>query len=178
MLAYLPYLHAIARRRIRPHAFSWVIWSATTGVVFAAQVQAGAGIGAWPTGLSALLTMAVAVLALAGRGERGVTRTDAGFLVSAGAALLLWYWTADPLAAVVILTAVDALGFGPTLRKSWHRPYEEHLGFFGLVAASNVLVLLALERFTLTTALFPVAVGSGCVTLLAVVGWRRSVAPA
>lgn len=173
VLAYLPYLRAIVRGRARPHVFSWVIWTATTLVVFAAQVQSGAGAGAWPTGVSGLLTLTVAVLAFAHRADTAITRTDWAFLGAAGASLPWWYVTSDPLWAVVILTTVDVLGFGPTLRKGYRRPHEERPVFFGLVAASNVLALLALEHYALVTVLFPAAVGTACTGLIVMVGLRR-----
>lgn len=177
VLAYLPYLRAIVRGKIRPHVFSWVIWSATTLVVFAALVHAGAGAGAWPTGVSGVLTLAVAVLAFARRADTTITRADWAFLAAAGASLPWWYVTANPLWAVVILTTVDVLGFGPTVRKSYRQPHEEHLVFFGLVAASNVLVLLALERYAPVTVLFPAAVGTACTGLIVMVGLRRRAVP-
>lgn len=176
VLAYLPYLRAIVRGRTRPHVFSWVIWSVTTLTVFVAQLHSGAGAGAWPTGVSGVLTLTVAGLAFLRRADNTITRADWAFLGGAAASLPAWHLTADPLWAVVILTTVDLLGFGPTLRKGYRLPHEEHLGFFGLVAASNVMVLAALERYTLATVLFPAAIGLGCVGLLVLVGIRRRAA--
>ena len=36
--------------------FSWLIWGSTTCVVFAAQLADRAGVGAWPIGVSGLVT--------------------------------------------------------------------------------------------------------------------------
>ena len=75
--------------------------------------------------------------------------------------------------AVLVLTLVDLLGFGPTLRRAWSHPEQERIGFFGLFVLRNLLVLLSLERLTLTTALFPSAVGLGCVGMVVLLFWRR-----
>ena len=73
----------------------------------------------------------------------------------------------------MVLTVVDLLGFGPTLRRAYRHPEQERIGFFGLFVLRNLLVLLSLERLTLTTALFPAAVGLGCVGMVVLLFWRR-----
>jgi hypothetical protein len=74
---------------------------------------------------------------------------------------------------VVVLTLVDLLGFGPTLRRAYGHPHQERIGFFALFVLRNLLVLLSLERLTLTTALFPAAVGLACVGVVLLLLWRR-----
>lgn len=109
--AFVPYIRAIVSGATRPHVFSWVIWGATTFVVFLAQLEGKGGIGAWPIGVSGSITIFVAVLAYVKRTDITITRTDWMFFVSALSSLPLWYFTSDPLWAVVILTTVDILGF-------------------------------------------------------------------
>lgn len=174
LVAFYPYLRGILRGTVRPHVFSWVIWASTTFVVFLAQLQAGAGAGAWPIGVSALVTALIAVLAAARRADLSITRSDRLFLAGALSALPLWYVTADPLWAVVVLTVVDLLGFGPTVRKVWVDPRSESPAFFGLFAARNIIAVLALESFSLATLLFPVAVAVACILVMLLILARRS----
>nr|WP_254217011.1 hypothetical protein [Synechococcus sp. CCY 9618] len=171
--AFLPYIHSIRQGRTRPHLFSWLIWGSTTLLVFLAQRAGGAGAGAWPIGISALITFSIAWLANAHRPDRAITTSDWLFLTGAASALPLWFLTADPLWAVAILTLVDLLGFGPTLRRAWTHPQQERISFFALFVLRNLLVLLALERVTLTTALFPAAVGLACGGVVLLLLWRR-----
>ena len=96
------------------------------------------------------------------------------FLLLALAALPCWFFTKDPLWAVVVLTTSDLLGFGPTFRSAWQKPHDERTSFCGLATLRNGLVILALERYSLTTVLFPAAVGVGCVVLVAMILWRRA----
>ena len=175
--AFVPYIRAIVSGAVRPHVFSWAIWGATTLVVFVAQVQANAGVGAWPIGVSAGITISIAALAYARRADVTITKTDWMFFVAALSALPLWYFTSEPLSAVVVLTAVDLLGFGPTVRKAYDFPHSESLPFFALFAARNALVLFALEHYSLTTVLFPAAVGLACLGLMAIVTVRRRTLP-
>ncbi|MBI3351689.1 MAG: hypothetical protein HY036_03845 [Nitrospirae bacterium] len=83
------------------------------------------------------------------------------------------YFTSDPLWAVVILTTVDVFGFGPTLRKAYVYPFEEQLTFFALFAARNVIVIAALENYSLTTVLFPAVIATACLLLMLMVTYRR-----
>jgi len=172
--AFVPYIRGILRDAIRPHLFSWVIWATTTLIVFLASLAAGAGVGAWPIGLSGTITLGIALLAYRkSSGDRTVTRLDWFFFLAAMCALPFWYFTADPLWAVVILTSVDLLGFGPTLRKAYHQPHEESIPFFGIFMLRNLLVLAALEHYSLTTVLFPATIALACLGVMGMVGYRR-----
>ena len=51
-IAFFPYVRSILNGAIKPHVFSWIIWGATTFVVFLAQLEDHGGAGAWPIELS------------------------------------------------------------------------------------------------------------------------------
>lgn len=172
-VAFIPYIRAILRGATRPHVFSWVIWGSTTFVVFLAQLDDGGGVGAWPIGVSGIITLLIALLAYAGRADVTITVTDWLFFIAALSALPVWYLTSDPLWAVVILTTVDVLGFGPTLRKAYRAPHSESLVFFALFAVRNLIVLLALEHYSTTTVLFPAVIAAACLVLITLIVYRR-----
>ncbi len=174
LVGFYPYLRGILSGSTRPHVFSWVIWASTTLVVFFAQIEAGGGVGAWPVGLSGVLTTLIAVLAWRRRSDVSITRADWVFLVLALSSLPLWYLTDDAMWAVVVLTVVDLLGFGPTFRKVWAAPQSESCGFYGLFALRNTAVVLALEQHSFATVLFPAAIGVACVALVLLIAWGRS----
>ncbi len=171
--AFVPYIRAILSRRTVPHVFSWIIWGITTLVVFFAQWQADGGAGAVAIGVSAMITLFIAALAFQRRSDLSITRLDWCFLIAALAALPLWHFSGTALLAVVILTLVDVLGFGPTLRKAWQKPYEESVVFFGLFLLRNLLVIAALEAYSLTTWLFPAAIAAACLAVIVVLITRR-----
>ncbi len=91
------------------------------------------------------------------------------------ASLPFWYFTSNPLWAVIILTTVDIFGFGPTVRKAYIEPFEEQLTFFALFTVRNIIAIMALENYSLTTVLFPAAIALSCLLLILVVLYRRSV---
>ncbi|MGD1935835.1 MAG: hypothetical protein ACFB0Z_15280 [Candidatus Phaeomarinobacter sp.] len=171
------YIRSILRDEVRPHVFSWMIWAAGTVIVFFAQLSDGAGIGAWPIGISGVITFLVAVLALTRSADKSIVLMDWVFLILALSALPLWFATSNPFLAVLVLTIVDLLGFGPSVRKSWVLPYEENAQFFALGAVRNGFVVVALENYSWTTVLFPAAVGLACFLFFAVILIRRQVVP-
>jgi hypothetical protein len=173
-VAYAPYLKAIRGGKVKPHFFSWLIWSLTTCIVFFAQLAADGGAGAWPTGVSGAITVYVAWLSLKLRSDLSATKSDWAFLIASLLSLPAWFFTTDPLWSVVILTAVDVLGFGPTLRKAWRYPQEESTLFYLLFSVRSCLSIAALESRTLTTVLFPMAMIISCILVCLLLVWRRS----
>ncbi|PSJ18055.1 hypothetical protein [Nitrosomonas supralitoralis] len=173
LMAFIPYIRAILKGSVKPHVFSWIIWGATTLLIFVAQLEDKGGVGTWPIGVSASITIFIAYLAFLKRADISITRTDWVFFISALSSLPLWYFTSDPLWAVVLLTTIDVIGFGPTVRKIYHFPYSESLLFFALFTVRNVLVILALENLSVTTLLFPVVMVGLCILLIALISYRR-----
>jgi len=171
--AFYPYIRAILREETKPHVFSWMIWAAGTVIVFFAQLADGAGIGAWPIGISGVITFLVAALALSRSGDTTIVPIDWVFLVLALSALPLWFASSNPFLAVLVLTIVDLLGFGPSVRKAYFAPHDENALFFSLGALRNGFVVAALEHYSWTTVLFPAAVGIACLIFVAVILARR-----
>jgi len=172
-IAFYPYIRLIVKNEIQPHVFSWLIWGTTTLIIFFAQIQGGAGIGAWPIGISALITMTVAYLAYRKKHENSITKLDWIFFISSLASLPFWFLTSDPLWAVVILTTVDVLGFGPTFRKAYNNPFKENTLFFFLFTCRNLSVIVAVEHYSITTVLFPAVIAFVCIVLIAMILYRR-----
>ena len=174
--AFVPYIRAIIAGTTKPHVFSWIIWGSTTFVVFLAQLEGNAGVGAWPIGISGIITMFIALLAYIRRADISITKQDWLFFSAALSSLPLWYVTSDPVWAVIILTTVDTLGFGPTIRKVYDEPRSESMLFFALFAVRNLLVILALEYYSVTTVLFPAVIAAACLLLIATMAYRRRLA--
>ncbi|QVL46439.1 MAG: hypothetical protein KFB94_04965 [Methylophilaceae bacterium] len=173
LLAFVPYITGILKGITKPHVFSWIIWGSTTFIVFLAQLEGHAGIGAWPIGVSGAMTVLVAFLAYLKRSDITITKKDWLFFGVAMSALPLWYLMSDPLWAVVMLTLVDTLGFAPTARKVYHAPYSEPIFFVALFFVRNMLVLFALEHYSATTVLFPAVIAIACLLLITLMIIRR-----
>ena len=129
----------------------------------------------WLKILSNQVTLYVACLAYIKKSDILITKTDWLFFLLAMASLPLWYLTADPLWAIVILTAVDVLGFVPTFRTAYSQPFKEQLRFFVIMAVRNLISILALEHYSLTTVLFPAVIAAACLVFILMVLCRRRV---
>ena len=153
---YLPYLIGVVRQTLHPHAFSWIIFTIITATISVAQLTEGAGAGAWATGATSITTFLIACFALRNGGYR-ITRSDKLSFVGALIAIPAWIITANPLVAVIILTGIEALGFMPTYRKAWLKPHDESILAFSLTILKYLLALGAMQSYSLTTVLFPIA---------------------
>lgn len=170
--AYIIYLHGMWRRKIMPHAFSWLVGALMTWIAFAAQVADGAGPGMWTNLFTALMCSIIGALALP-YGERNITRSDWIALIACGFAILLWALTNDPTWSVILVVAIDIFSVYPTIRKTYHKPYEESALTAGLNGLKFVCGFFALENYSIASALYlasnVVLIGGLCVFIL----WRR-----
>jgi len=89
------------------------------------------------------------------KGTKDIQKIDWITFISALVALILWIVTKTPLLSVILVTITDAFAFFPTIRKSFNRPYEETLIFYFINVAKHILGLLALQTFSVITALYP-----------------------
>jgi len=174
-IAFLPYIKSILQGITKPHVFSWVIWGSTTFVVFLAQLADKGGAGAWPIGVSGVITLYVAFLAYLKKSDNRITASDWIFFIVAMSSLPLWHFTSDPLSAVLVLTIVDLIGFGPTFRKAYWNPFNEQLRFFVIMAVRNLVSILALENYSKTTVLFPASIAFACIIFILMVLYRRKI---
>ena len=174
LYAFFPYIRSIHKGETKPHMFSWILWGATTFIVFLAQYSDEGGAGAWPIGVSGLITLYVAGLAYVKKSDVTITKSDWVFFSIGIWSLPLWYITSDPLWAVVVLTFIDLVGFIPTFKKSYTHPHDEQLGFYIIMTARNFISILALQNYSLTTVLFPAAVGVAALLFVMMVIIQRA----
>ena len=114
----LPYLVDILKERVKPHPYTWLVWTMVSGIVFFGQLAKGAGIGALPTAASEIFTLIIFLFSLK-YGFKGITKTDTAFLIFAFIGIGLWLLTKDPTLSVVVAVCIDLIAFVPTLRKTW-----------------------------------------------------------
>lgn len=169
---FAPYIGKLVKRAIKPHAFSWLIWSIMQFLVFAAQVSHGGGAGSWAVGAPATLCFVIFVISLF-RGEKDITRSDWMFLLGALLGISLWLITEIPLYSVILAVMIDFFAFAPTIKKSYKKPNEESISVFAFSAVSFFISLFALQRVTLTTVLFPLYLTTATSLFVVMVLLRR-----
>jgi len=154
-IGYGPYIFDILKKKTKPHAFTFLIWSIASSITWALQVYGGAGMGAWITFVVSAMCVLIFLLSLR-YGEKQITTMDVVFLILALLSLFLWLVVHQPLLSVILVVLTDVLGFGPTIRKSWNKPHSETLFTWQIAAGRHALGILALEQFNVFTLLYPV----------------------
>lgn len=155
-VGYGPYIVNILKRKTTPHTFTFLVWSLASSITWALQVYGGAGAGAWITFAVSLVCIFIFFLCFK-YGEKTITKLDVLFLILALVSLFLWIVVKQPLWSVILVVLTDVLGFGPTLRKSWNKPYSETLFTWWMAAFRHSLGIFALEKFNVFTLLYPAA---------------------
>lgn len=148
----VPYLRDVIKRTIEPHAYTWMVWSIVSAIVFFGQVAKGAGIAALATGASEIFTIIIFIFSLR-YGFRHVRPIDTIFLVIALLGLIPWFLTSDPTISVVIAVSIDLIAFVPTLRKTWQNPETETPLLYGMNVLRHGLILSTLGAYNIATML-------------------------
>jgi uncharacterized membrane protein YidH (DUF202 family) len=176
LAAYPPYIRDIMGGNTRPARATWLIWSILSVIALGSQLSAGAH---WSIIMTIAKTLgAVTVAALALRyGSGGLSRSDVVALVSALCGLGLWLFMSQPLIALLLVIAVDAIGSWMTLRKALRQPESETPATWLLNSVSSLLGLLAVGSWRLTLMIYPayLLLANGVIAGVVVFGQRRQV---
>ncbi|HCC83846.1 TPA: hypothetical protein DEP96_03270 [Candidatus Uhrbacteria bacterium] len=149
------YVKGILSHKIKPHAFTFLIWTVASFITWGLQVYGGAGVGAWITFVVSAICAFIFFLSIK-YGEKHITLLDIIFLLVGFVALFLWLVVKQPVWSIILLVTTDLMGFAPTIRKSWNKPYEEGLFTWELTAIRHGLSIAALQQFNILTLLYPV----------------------
>jgi len=166
------YLHTVFNGQTRPHIFSWLIWGIIMLIAGLAQYFEGGGAGAFVILVGSFVCFARAIVGLK-YGEKNITLGDKLCLASCLIGVIFWQLTDNPLYAVLIITFTDLLGFYPTVRKSFSKPYSEELTSWIGMALVTALSLLALETYNFTTVFYPLVITAACWGLIIYLLIRR-----
>lgn len=148
----LPYLRDIIRQRVKPHPYTWLVWSIVSCIVFFGQVAKGAGIGALPTAAAEIFTVIIFFFSLR-YGFKNIRKIDTVFLIIALLGLIPWALTKDPTISVIIAVSIDLIAFTPTLRKTWSEPNTETPMLYSMNVLRHILMLFSLQAYNVATML-------------------------
>lgn len=148
------YIRDILAGRTKPHVFTWGIWAVLAGFIFAQQYAHGAGPGSWPTAFVSIAGVVICTLAWR-RGVHKITGLDWLSLFAAVVVGYIWLTSPDPELSVILASIVFLIGFVPTIRKTLAGKPQETTLTYALNSLKFFLALLALQTFTITTALYP-----------------------
>lgn len=148
----IPYLFDVVKGRVKPHPYTWLVWTIVSCVVFFGQVAKGAGMGAIPTGVSEIFTVIIFLFSIK-YGFKNPPIIDKYFFALAMLGLIPWVLTKDPTISVIIVVSIDLIAFIPTLRKTYFHPQSETSLLYGTNVARHALALGALGSYNIATML-------------------------
>ncbi|HLD92337.1 MAG TPA: hypothetical protein VI795_02975 [Patescibacteria group bacterium] len=153
---YIPYIRDIVKGKTKPHVYSWFLWGFLTLIAFALQLSDKAGSGAFVTLAAAIMCFVVIIFGFIYKSKVKIVKSDTIFLIFAIISLGLWLIAKQPVLSVILTVIIDLLGFAPTIRKSWNNPFSETLTFYYLNSIRFGLAIIALQKYSLLTALYPI----------------------
>lgn len=156
----ISYLRDTFSNKIKPHPYTWFIWSIVSMTTFFGGLAKGAGIGALPTGIAEGFTIIIFIFSVRSffkdRTER-IHPMDHYFLAISLLGLIPWAITKDPTISVVIVVLVDIVAFIPTIRKTWMHPKTERPLLYEMNASRHVLTLFSLQAYNTATMFHSIA---------------------
>lgn len=157
-IAYALYFKGIIAGKIKPHAFSWLIWGLLAGNGFIAQISAHAGVGSWATGVTSIACLTIFGIAIF-RGDTKVLRLDWTLLTLALISFGLLFVIEDKTLSLCVTLFATLLGFSMTWRKAWRLPHQEAAMAFGLNAIKFLPAIFALQTYSFLTVAYPLTAG-------------------
>lgn len=158
LISSIIYVKDIFKGNTKPHIYTWFVWTVVTSIAFIGQYVSGAGWGALPTFISALVCVLVTILCLFGFGTKDVTKTDSFFLVSSVSIIFIYIFTEDVLISVLLATVIDILAFIPTMRKTWSAPESESLLSMYVDSIKHSLSIFAMSSYGFVNIVYPVGI--------------------
>ncbi len=175
LIGNVPYIIGILKGQIKPHVFSWGMWTLITGIAMVAQWSDGAGAGMWVMSVTFVICFFVAILAFKVGKKSDITLTDWLALFSVILAIPVWCVTQEPLTAVIMISMIDFIATYPSIRKGYHKPWDEGVSAYFFANLKFGLSLFALENFTFVTALYPASIIVVNSVLIVIVLARRRI---
>lgn len=76
-----------------------------------------------------------------------------------------------------MVTAIDGMGYIPTIRKSWEEPWSEPLAFWFAMAIVSILTILSLGEINWLTAPYLAVLATLNISILSICAFRRKSIP-
>lgn len=169
------YMRSVIKGNAKPNFHTWLIWGMVMGIAGVAQMDAGAGAGAWMTLVGSALSFVRAGAAVVVGSPAHTTKSDQVCLLACMMAIVVWRLSGSSLAAIVIVTLIDLAAFYPAARQAWRKPWHEDAGTYALFAVQFSLGILALTTYSIVTVLYPLAICVGSLAFSGYILWRRQV---
>ncbi len=170
------YIHRVYRHGVKPHMYSWLIWSILAGVGFVGQLSDNAGPGAWNTGITVVGCFSIFIVSIK-HGQRKLTQLDKLLLTIAVFAVLVLLVSENYVISTLMAVVAALIGFALTFIKAFKKPNEETPVTFFVNSLRNFISLFALNSISFLTFFYPFVVMIAGLSIVLVVLIRRRISP-
>ncbi len=134
---------------------TWFIWCVLLSIAFFAQLSKG---GTWSLITTAVDLLGVVIIFILSikYGVGGATKLDKLVLAGAGVGLVLWYFTSEPLFALLITIFIDFIAGLLTIIKTYKQPETETFIAYMICGTGGLLGALAVGKYNFSLLIFPV----------------------
>jgi hypothetical protein len=174
LISYFFYIKSILKGKSRPHVFTWGLWAVIVFILFLLQRSSGAGFGALPTLVVAILCLVILILSLIKESNKNIRTVDIVFLIITILAIPIWVLAKAPMISTTLLIVVYSLAGEATIRKSWIDPYSEIITLWAINSLRALLSIFALSKFNFITLAFPVLVFLSATAFALMLIFRRN----
>jgi hypothetical protein len=170
-IGFIPYLRDVLRGKTRPERASWLIWGILGSIAFASQYAEGASWSLLLPGIDTALGIIIFFLSIP-YGTGGLAKRDIISLIIAGIGLLFWYFTDQPLLALLITIGIDMSGSWLTIVKTYEQPDSETAFAWVMSSLAGVPAALSVGSWSLPLLIYPlyIIVANGAVPVAARLG--------
>lgn len=174
LIGIFPYIRDILKGTTKPERASWLIWTVLFAIAFFTQLAEGARWSLIMPGLNFFVVFFIFMLAVK-FGSGGLLRRDVISLIVAGLSLVVWALTKQPLAALLIIIAIDGSAAYLTLYKSYLEPETETLFLWIMSVLSGVFTVLTVNHLRFDLLVYPIFItlADSSVVLAILLGRRR-----
>ena len=172
-LTAVPYIRDIRLGKTKPHRTSWFIWVILSLIALFTQLAKGGTFSLLLPAGDALAALIIFLFSIK-RGVGGFATKDILALIGAIIGLILWYFTGNPVLALVIIMAVDFLGAILTILKAYKHPETETLVTWSLAGFAGLLAVLSVGKMNSVLLAYPLYICLiNSATAIAVLAGRR-----
>ncbi len=154
-LSSVPYIVSILRGKTKPNRVTWFVWAFVGMLILFTYRDLEGKAGLSLTIVAAACQVTVALLSIK-YGTGGTSLLDRACLALVLCAYVTWWLTRSALYPYVFAVCIDLLAITPTFFKAYHDPESEDLLAWSVCAVGVLLSVLAIRRWSLGEALFPV----------------------
>ncbi|MBL8159122.1 hypothetical protein JNJ66_01565 [Candidatus Saccharibacteria bacterium] len=134
----VPYALQTMRGRTKPRLVTWSVWTVLATIAAIASGMTGDLQSSFFAGMTALTCGMVAAAGMR-YGDRSVEIIDWVSIVLVAIGLVLWYIFNSPAVAVIAVIIIDLIGYIPTYRHAWRRPFEETISTYFYIAIGGIM---------------------------------------